>query len=147
MSEDNAKNLDADSTNPLPFEEFVRRHLALLIKQGNELREQQVKFREKMNSLREFTKGEVMSEDSVRNLDVRSTDQLPFEEFVRKQFELVFVRLDRLEIDLRAEMVERFLQLSRQIKDLDLKVNVFIREQTYSKDDVRELREERLPKV
>jgi hypothetical protein len=68
MSEDNAKNLDADSTNPLPFEEFVRQHLALLIKQGNELREQQVKLQE--------------------------------------------------------EMVERFLQLSRQIKDLDQKVNV-----------------------
>jgi hypothetical protein len=91
MSEDNTKNLDADSTNPLPFEEFVRQHLALLIKQGNELREQQVKLQE--------------------------------------------------------EMVERFLQLSRQIKDLDQKVNVFIREQTYIKDDVRELREERLPKV
>lgn len=91
MSEENTKNLDADSTNPLPFEEFVRQHLALLIKQGNELREQQVKLQE--------------------------------------------------------EMVERFLQLSRQIKDLDQKVNVFIREQTYIKDDVRELREERLPKV
>ena len=91
MSEDNTKNLDADSTNSLPFEEFVRQHLALLIKQGNELREQQVKLQE--------------------------------------------------------EMVERFLQLSRQIKDLDQKVNVFIREQTYIKDDVRELREERLPKV
>ena len=90
MSEDNTKNLDADSTNPLPFEEFVRQHLALLIKQGNELREQRVKLQE--------------------------------------------------------EMVERFLQLSRQIKDLDQKVNVFIREQTYIKDDVRELREERLPR-
>jgi hypothetical protein len=75
MSEENTKHLDADSTNPLPFEEFVRQHLALLIKQGNELREQQAKLRE--------------------------------------------------------EMVERFLQLSRQIRDLDQKVNVFIREQTY----------------
>lgn len=44
MSQDNTKHLDADSTNPLPFEEFVRQHLALLIKQGNELREQQVKL-------------------------------------------------------------------------------------------------------
>jgi len=24
MSEDNARNLDADSTNPLPFEDFVQ---------------------------------------------------------------------------------------------------------------------------
>jgi hypothetical protein len=91
MSDDNIRNLDADSTNPLPFEEFVRRHLTLFIKQGNELREQQVK--------------------------------------------------------LQAEMIERFLQISRQMKDLDQKVNVFIREQPYIKDDVRELREERLPKV
>ncbi len=72
MSEDNTKHLDADSTDLLPFEDFVRRHLALLIKQGNELREVQVKLQE--------------------------------------------------------EMVEPFLQLSRQIKNLDQKVNVFIRE-------------------
>jgi hypothetical protein len=66
MSEDNAEHLDADSTIPAPFEDFVRQGLALLIKQGNELREGQVK--------------------------------------------------------LQKEMVERFLQLSRQIKDLDQKV-------------------------
>jgi len=46
MSEDNTGNPDADSTNPLPFEEFVRQHLALLIKQGNGLREQQAKLQE-----------------------------------------------------------------------------------------------------
>src|SRR5262249_17385222 len=66
MSEDNAEHLDADSTIPAPFEDFVRQGLALLVKQGNELREGQVK--------------------------------------------------------LQKEMVERFLQLSRQIKDLDQKV-------------------------
>lgn len=48
MSDDNTRNLDADSTNPLPFEEFVRQHLALLIKQGSELREHQVKLQEEM---------------------------------------------------------------------------------------------------
>lgn len=88
-----------------------------------------------------------MSEDNNKNLDADSTDPLPFEDFVKNQFELIFARLDKLDFDLRTEMIERFLQLSRQIKDLDQKVNVFIREQTYIKDDVRELREERLPKV
>ncbi|MGH9938354.1 MAG: hypothetical protein ACREAM_19085 [Blastocatellia bacterium] len=53
-----------------------------------------------------------MSEDNTGNPDADSTNPLPFEEFVRQH-----------------------------------KVNVFIREQTHIKDDVRELREERLPKI
>ncbi len=88
-----------------------------------------------------------MPEDINNGSNAEPTNPLPFEEFVKKQFELVFARLDKLEADLRAEMNERFLQLSRQMRDLDQKVNVFIREQTYIKDDIRELREEKLTKI
>ncbi len=82
-----------------------------------------------------------MAEES-NSIDNRSTSPLPFEEFVRQQFELVFVRLDGLETN----MTERFLQLSRQIKHLDQKVDIFIQEQIYMKDEWRELREIVKPK-
>ncbi|MBO0723073.1 MAG: hypothetical protein J2P41_19770, partial [Blastocatellia bacterium] len=71
----------------------------------------------------------------------KSTSPLPFEDFVRQQFALVFTRLDDLETSLRAEMAERFLQLSRQIRHLDQKVDIFIQEQIYMKDEWRQLRE------
>jgi hypothetical protein len=76
------------------------------------------------------------------SIDNRPTIPLPFEEFVRQQFELIFVRLDGLENN----MAERFLQLSRQIKHLDQKVDIFIQEQIYMKDEWRELREIVKPK-
>jgi hypothetical protein len=60
-----------------------------------------------------------------KNDDDVTTSPLPFEEFVRQQFVLVFARLDSLE----ANMSDRFLQLSRQIKHLDQKVDIFIQEQ------------------
>jgi hypothetical protein len=82
-----------------------------------------------------------MAEEN-ESIDNRSTSPLPFEEFVRRQFELVFVRLDGIETN----MVERFLQLSRQIKHLDQKVDIFIQEQIYMKDEWRELREVVKPK-
>ena len=87
-----------------------------------------------------------MPEDDTNNLDGQSTAQPPFEEFVRRQFELVFARLDSLEISLRTEMNERFLQLSRQIKHLDQKVDLFIQEQIFLKDEWRELRESQRPR-
>lgn len=76
------------------------------------------------------------------SIDNQSTSPLPFEEFVRRQFELVFVRLDGLQTN----MTERFLQLSLQIKHLDQKVDIFIQEQIYMKDEWRELREIVKPK-
>lgn len=79
MTEDNI-----DSTSPLPFEEYVRQTLALLVAQQRELQQQQNGF--------------------------------------------------------RLEMVERFLQISRQIKDLDMKVDIYTREHSYMKDDIREVR-------
>jgi hypothetical protein len=79
------------------------------------------------------------------NADV-STSPLAFEEFVRQQFVLVFARLDSLESSLRTEMAERFLQLSRQIKHLDQKVDIFIQEQIYMKNEWREIRELVKPK-
>jgi hypothetical protein len=44
MSEDLTKSLKPNSTNPLPFEEFVRQNIALLLKQGAEMQEQQTKL-------------------------------------------------------------------------------------------------------
>jgi transcriptional antiterminator len=86
-----------------------------------------------------------MAEEN-NSIDNRSTSPLPFEDFVRQQFELVFARLDSLESSLRTEIAERLLQLSRQIKHLDQKVDIFIQEQIYMKDELRELREIVKPK-
>ena len=77
-----------------------------------------------------------MTEDDTNNRDGRSTNEPPFEEFVRKQFESLFAEI----AGLRVEMVERFLQLSRQIKHLDQKVDIFVQEHTFLKDELRELR-------
>lgn len=70
-----------------------------------------------------------MTEDR-NNAD--STSPLPFEEFVRqtltvvvKQQALMIERQDDLQRqlnELRQDMVERFVQLSRQVKDLDARL-------------------------
>jgi hypothetical protein len=82
-----------------------------------------------------------MAEEN-NSIENRSTSPLPFEEFVRQQFGLVFARLDSLDTNI----AERFLQLSRQIKHLDQKVDIFIQEQIYMKGELRELREIVKPK-
>ncbi|HWQ33959.1 MAG TPA: hypothetical protein VNQ79_14000 [Blastocatellia bacterium] len=87
-----------------------------------------------------------MPEDNTESLDGNATNPAPFEEFVRQQFELLNKRIDRLDADLREEMKGRFVQLSRQIREPDQKVDIFIRKQLYIKDDIREPRETRLPK-
>jgi len=62
-----------------------------------------------------------MPESNGNNLENRTTQELEFQEFVKKQFEMLFIRIDKLETEMR----ERFLQLSRQIRDLDIKVDVY----------------------
>ena len=76
-----------------------------------------------------------MSEDRTESLNEHSTDPTPFEQRVEKQLELILTRLDGIESgvravesNLRAEMVERFIQISRQVRNLDVKVDIFIRE-------------------
>jgi hypothetical protein len=82
-----------------------------------------------------------MTEENIKSTNRDSTNPVPVEDFVKHQFELVFARFDNLETSLRSEMAKRFLQLSRQIKHLDQKVDIFIQEQIYLKDEWRELRE------
>jgi hypothetical protein len=77
------------------------------------------------------------------NAESKSTQELEFQELVKGQFELMFARMDKLDGEIgsvRSEMIERFLQLSRQVKDLDIKVDVYTREHSYMKDDIREMR-------
>lgn len=90
-----------------------------------------------------------MSEDRTEPLNEHSTNPTPFEQYVMNQFELVMVRLDKME----SEMVERFLQVSQhvlkvneKIDDLDEKVAVFIREQIHIKRELREVRDSLTPK-
>ncbi len=77
-----------------------------------------------------------MSGDNGNSMENKSTQELEFQSFVRQQLELLFAQ----QTEMRTEMHERFLQLSRQIKDLDIKVDVYTREHSYMKDDIRELR-------
>jgi hypothetical protein len=87
-----------------------------------------------------------MSEENPESLNEPVTDPVSFEEHVKSQFELILARLDGIESGLRAEMVERFLQLSRQVRDLDEKVDVFIKEQLHLKRELREVRDSLTPK-
>ncbi len=84
-----------------------------------------------------------MSETNGNNFESRTTQELEFQEFVKQQFELLFVQVNQTnqKVDnLRADVIERFLQLSRQIRDLDSKVDIYTREHSYMKDDIREVR-------
>ncbi len=92
-----------------------------------------------------------MSEDITKKQDANSTTPLPFEEFVKQQLALLL----KQQAELRQEMLERFVQLSRQIrevstgvvdvkedvKDLDYKVMPFIKEQINLKRGLDELRD------
>jgi hypothetical protein len=99
-----------------------------------------------------------MSEGNTKKMDADATTPLPFEEFVRQQFALLLKQQAemRQEIaEVRQESLERFLQLSRQIrevdtrlasleqvyKDLDYKVDVFIREQLNIKRELHRMQE------
>jgi hypothetical protein len=84
-----------------------------------------------------------MSENNENGFESKTTQDLEFQEFVKKQFELLFAQFNQVNqtIDnLRGEMIERFIQLSRQIRDLDSKVDIYTREHSYMKDDIREMR-------
>ena len=94
-----------------------------------------------------------MSEDQTEPLNEHPTNPTPFEQHVKNQLELILTRLDSLESSLRAEMIERFLQVSQQVRkvnekvdDLDEKVGVFIREQVHIKRDLREVQDSLTPK-
>ena len=77
-----------------------------------------------------------MTGSNGNDIESRSTQELEFQEFVKRQLELLFAQ----QSEMRTEMHERFLQLSRQIKDFDIKVDVYTREHSYMKDDIREMR-------
>lgn len=117
-----------------------------------------------------------MSEEITKKLDEISGEEIPFEEFVKRQFLLLHQRINEMEMGLRAEMVERFVQvsrhvrevkdelgktnlivsetkegvhklddkmfkLSRQMRDLTDKVDVFVQEHLYLKRDVQDIQE------
>lgn len=82
-------------------------------------------------------------ENNGNNIENKSTQELDFQEFVKGQFELLSAQIGLLSreiVSTRSEMLERFLQLSRQIKDFDIKVDIYTREHSYMKDDIREVR-------
>lgn len=118
---------------------------------------------------RSFEREIDMSEEITKKLDEISGEEIPFEEFVKRQFLLLHQRINEMETGLRTEMVERFVQvsrhirevkeelatttetvhkvddklfnLSRQMRDLTSKVDVFVQEHLYLKRDVQDLQE------
>ena len=84
-----------------------------------------------------------MPEDETNGLNANATGSTPFETFVRQRLGIIAATLERIEGD----SVDRFVQLSRQARELDQKVDIFIKERIHIKDDVRELRGERLSRV
>lgn len=83
-----------------------------------------------------------MAEQNNGQFESRTTEGLPFEDYVRQTLAALMTE----QKSLREEMVERFIQLSRQIKQLDKKVDVFILEQIAIKDEWQELRDAQQPK-
>ncbi len=77
-----------------------------------------------------------MSGNNENGSESKTTQELEFQEFVKQQFDLLFALVNQV----RNEMNERFIQLSRQIRDLDSKVDIYTREHSYMKDDIREVR-------
>jgi hypothetical protein len=84
-----------------------------------------------------------MQDADTNGLNENTTGSALFETFVRQQLEMIAAAVERIEKD----SIDRFIQLSRQVRQLDQKVDIFIKEQIHIKDDVRELRDERLSKV
>lgn len=110
-----------------------------------------------------------MSEEITKKLDEISGEEIPFEEFVRRQFILLHQRINEMDTGWRTEMVERFVQvsrhvkevkdelsttnetvhkiddkmfkLSRQMRDLTGKVDIFVQEHLYLKRDVQDIQE------
>lgn len=99
-----------------------------------------------------------MSEENTKKLYAEATTPLPFEEFVKQQFAMLL----KQQAEIREEALERFLQLSRQYreietrlaviearltaieelyKDLDYKVDIFIKEQVNLKRELNKLKE------
>ena|SRR2546426_12417378 len=68
------------------------------------------------------------------------------ESSLRADLERVESSLSRVESSLRNEMVERFIQVSRQVRNLDEKVDIFIREHLEIKQELREVRDSLTPK-
>jgi chromosome segregation ATPase len=155
MTEENTRSLDADSTNPLPLEQFIRQHIAMLLKQGDELREQMSELREQMSELREQMSELREQQNNLGEQQVRLQEQQTnlAEQQVRLQEQQN--NLGEQQNTLREEMVGRFEQLSQQnlrleslglkiredIRDLDYKVGPFIKEQINLKRSLDEVRE------
>jgi peptidoglycan hydrolase CwlO-like protein len=128
MSEDITKKQDADSTstNPLPFEEFVKQHLTLLLNQQKISDAKQDAMQEQINGLQQQING---LQQQVNGL--------------QQQVNGLQERVNSLQMQingLQQQINDMQLQISRQIKNLDQKVDVFIREHGYIKDDIREIR-------
>ncbi len=96
-----------------------------------------------------------MSEENDKSTNGDSTNPVHFEEFVRQQLTVILTRLEKIDVRLEkieVEMVERFVQLGRQgleinnrvvkieehVKDIDYKLDDFIKEQIRMKREWRD---------
>lgn len=64
-----------------------------------------------------------MPENNGNSAESKTTQELEFQEFFKQQFDLLFALVNQV----RNEMNERFIQLSRQIRNLDSKVDIYTR--------------------
>ncbi len=127
MSEDKTSSLNADSTNPLPLEDFIRQHFALLLKAQEEMRENQKRLEESQKRLEENQNK--LREEMVERFMQLSQQNLRQEEMMGKLEE----RIGRLEV--------LALKIREEIRDLDYKVGPFIKEQINFRRSLDEVRE------
>ncbi len=76
-----------------------------------------------------------MPEDNNSDLNADSTNPIPFEDFVRQQLMALAAQVNSL----REDTVERFVQLSRQIRELDARVGRVQEEVGNIREDVKDL--------
>jgi predicted RNase H-like nuclease (RuvC/YqgF family) len=120
MPEDNTESLNADSTNPVPFEDFVKQHLTLLLNQVERLNGEVGRLNGEVGRLN----GEV----GQLKVELSNLRQETMEGFIQvgRLFREQDARLGRIE--------ERF-------EDIDYKLDDFIKEQIRMKREWREYQE------
>jgi chromosome segregation ATPase len=145
MAEEKTHLFDADSTNPLPLEQFIRQHIAMLVKQGDETREQIVGLQGQVSELREQVselRGQV-SELRERQVKLEEQQNALREEMIGRLEQLSEEMTGRLEQlsqqNLRLEDLGR--KIREEIRDLDYKIGPFIKEQINLKRSLEEVRE------
>ena len=133
MPENNSNNLENQNAREPSFEERMTNLLELILR-GQVAMQAQIAAMQPGIAAGQVEN--VISENNGNSPESRTTSEPSHEERVMQRLDLILAE----QAAIRTEMVQRFLQLSCQIRDFDIKVDIYTREHSYMKDDIREVR-------